>query len=90
MPQKVAIKKLAHAMIMGLKLTYRRGPLRRLMRERLYDLLDDMCFGLTKEGIEERNVYAKEFAGILGALADEIGLPLKREQWPDHKDKKDD
>jgi hypothetical protein len=84
MPKKVAIKKIANAMLMGLKLTYS-GHLQRSRRELLYELLDDMAVALTKEGIEEGNVFCAEFSNILGLLSDEIDIPIKPEKWPTHK-----
>jgi hypothetical protein len=84
MPRKVPIKVVANAMIAGLKLSYR-GKLQRNQRQLLYELLDDMAVGLTKEGVEEDNRIFRMYAGVLGALCDEINLPLDSRKWPNHR-----
>jgi hypothetical protein len=84
MPRKVPIKVVANAMITGLKLSYR-GKLQRNQRQLLYELLDDMAVGLTKEGVEEDNRIFRMYAGVLGALCDEISLPLDSRKWPNHR-----
>lgn len=85
MAKKVQIKTIAKAMLNGLKLAYGR-KLRSKQRELLYELLDDMAVGLTKEGVEEDNGIFRHYAGVLGALCDEIDLPTKPQKWKHHKE----
>lgn len=84
MPSKTRIKTIAKAMVMGLKLAYGR-KVARGKREILYQLLDDMAVALTTEAVEEGNVLCDEYSNVLGALADEIDMPLDPLQWREHK-----
>ena len=84
MPSKTRIKTIAKAVVMGLKLAYGR-KVARGKRETLYQLLDDMAVALTKEAIEEENVLCSEYCDVLGALADDIDMPLDPLEWREHK-----
>lgn len=79
MPQVVPLKKVAKAMLYGIKLAYG-NRLQDSKREVLYELLDDMAVALTAYAIENDNTRIAEYAGVLGDLSNEINIPIPKKK----------
>lgn len=86
LPNKT-IKRIAKAMLAGLRLAYR-GKLQQKKRIALYEMIEDMALVLTREGVDEGNSIYRFHACILGTLSEEIDIPIKPKRWAKHKEPK--